>query len=215
MNYKAYSSVILSTVHRQIAIFLIQTLFFAYGVLAQRPYEEAMQNHKVCFGTVVDGDTIPLFYLKEVEVRSSQLLLSSQEIRKNKKLIRNVKLMLPYAREGKSRLDALELEIAQLPRSERKEAIKKAERQLLDDYGKDLKKYTFSQGLVLIKLIDRETGRTTYRIVDELRGKLRASFYQLFARLFGYNLKTGFDPAHDKTDDLIDRIVISIDYGKL
>lgn len=184
-------------------------------VPAQRPYEAAVQNRKVCFGTVVDGDTIPLYYLKEVTIEGSTLLLSPQEIRKNRKLIRNVRLMLPFAREGKQRLDQLEAEIANLPRGERKAAIKKAERQLLDDYGKDLKKYTFSQGLVLIKLIDRETGRTSYKIVDELRGRLRASFYQLFARLFGYNLKMGFDPAHDKTDDLINRIVISIDNGKL
>lgn len=185
------------------------------SVRAQRPYEEAVQNRKVCFGVVVDGDTIPLYYLKEVQIEGSTLLLTPQEIRKNKKLIRNVKTMLPFAREGKRRLDALEIEIANLPRGQRKAAIKKAERQLLDEYGKDLKKYTFSQGLVLIKLIDRETGRTSYKIVDELRGRLRASFYQLFARLFGYNLKTGFDPAHNKNDDLINRIVISIDNGKL
>lgn len=190
-------------------------LLAAFTAVAQRPYEEALQNRKICFGTVVDGDTIPLIYLREVEIRGSMLLLTPKEIRNNRKMIRNVKLMLPYAREGKRRLDQLEIEIARLPRSERKAAIKKAERQLMDDYGKDLKKYTFSQGLVLIKLIDRETGRTTYRIVDELRGRIRASFYQLFARVFGYNLKTGFDPAHNKTDDLIDRIVISVDYGKL
>lgn len=183
--------------------------------VAQRPYEEVVQQRKVCFGTVVDGDTIPLYYLKEVQIVGSQLMLTPQEIRKNRKLIRNVKLMLPYAREGKRRLDKLEIEIAQLPRAKRKEAIKKAERQLLDDYGKDLKKYTFSQGLVLIKLIDRETGRTSYKIVDELRGRLRASFYQLFARIFGYNLKMGFDPEHDQRDDLINRIVVSIDKGKL
>ena len=182
---------------------------------AQVPYEEALQNRKVRFATVLDGDTIPLYYLNEVDVTGSMLMLTPQEIRKNRKLIRNVKLMLPFAREGKRRLDQLEVQIAQMPKKERKAAIKKAEKDLLDEYGKDLKKYTFSQGLVLIKLIDRETGRTTYRVVDELRGRLRATFYQMFARLFGYNLKTAFDPAHNKTDDLIDRIVISIDHGKL
>ena len=196
-------------------VILVFLLLTAVPLAAQRPYEEVVQNRKVCFGTVVDGDTIPLYYLKEVKIEGSTLLLTPQEIRKNKKLIRNVKLMLPFAREGKHRLDELEVEIANLPRSQRKAAIKKAERQLLDDYGQDLKKYTFSQGLVLIKLIDRETGRTSYKIVDELRGRLRASFYQLFARLFGYNLKMGFDPDHNKTDDLINRIVISIDNGKL
>ena len=169
----------------------------------------------VRFGTILDGDTIPLYYLREVHVEGSKLLLTEREIRKNAKLIRNVKLMLPYAREGKRLLDSLDVVITGLPRSQRKAAIKQAEQQLLGRYGGQLKRYTFSQGLVLIKLIDRETGRTSYQVVDELRGKFRASFYQVFARLFGYNLKTHFNPEKDKTDDLINRIVISIDNGKL
>lgn len=184
-------------------------------VVAQQPYEEVVQQRKVRFATVLDGDTIPLYYLKEVPVVSSSSLLTPQEIKSNKKLIRNVKLMLPYAKEGKRRLDVLERQIAQLPKSERKAAIKKAEKDLLSDYGSELKGYTFSQGLVLIKLIDRETGKTTYKLVGDLRGKLRATFYQVFARLFGYNLKTHYDPQHDKKDNLIERIVVSVERGKL
>ena len=68
---------------------------------------------------------------------------------------------------------------------------------------------------MLIKLIDRETSRTAYNIVGELRGKLRAGLYQTLAKLFGYNLKTEFDPKHDSKDNLIDRIVISIERGQL
>lgn len=180
---------------------------------AQQPTSTTGKHY--CFATIIDGDTVPLIYLNEVHITSPRTLLSDRELRNNKKLIRNVKLMLPYAREGKRRLDILEKQIASLPKRERSAAIKKAEKELLNDYGKDLKRYTFSQGLVLIKLIDRETGRTTYHLVDELRGKLRATFYQLFARLFGYNLKSHFDPAHDRTDNLINRIVISVDRGWL
>ena len=167
------------------------------------------------FGTVLDGDTVPLYYLREVTVYSSGMLLTPREIRQNAKLIKNVRLMRPYALEGKRRLDKLEVEIAALPRRDRRAAIKEAERQLLADYKGELSKYTFSQGLVLIKLIDRETSRTAYNIVGELRGTFRASLYQTFARLFGFNLKTKFDPQHDKKDDLIDRIVRSIERGQL
>lgn len=173
------------------------------------------QNQHVSFATVLDGDTVPLYYLKEVSIVESFALLSPSEIRHNQKLIRNVKLMLPFAKEGKRRLDILEKQIEALPRKERKAAIKLAEKQLLDDYAGELKNYTFSQGLVLIKLIDRETGRTSYALVDELRGKLRASFYQVFAKLFGYNLKTHYDPQHDKKDNLMERIVLSVEHGYL
>ncbi len=166
-------------------------------------------------GKVVDGDTIPYIRLKEVKVYASGMLLTQKEIKNNQKLIRNVKLMLPYAQEGKRRLDALEVEIAALPKRQRKDAIKKAEEELLRDYKGEISNYTFSQGLVLIKLIDRETSRTAYNIVGELRGKLRAGLYQTLAKLFGYNLKTTFDPKNDPKDNLIDRIVISIERGQL
>lgn len=167
------------------------------------------------FATVVDGDTIPLYYVKEIKVYADGMLLTPSEIKQNKKLIRNVKLMRPYALEGKRRLDALEVEIAALPRKERKKAIKEAETELLNQYKGEISNYTFSQGLVLIKLIDRETNRTAYKIVGELRGSLRAGLYQTLARLFGYNLKDTFDPAHNKKDDLIDRICRSIDREQL
>ncbi|MBR1785057.1 MAG: DUF4294 domain-containing protein [Bacteroidales bacterium] len=172
-------------------------------------------NGHFTFATVVDGDTIPLINIHEVNIYSGGMLLTQKEIRQNQKLIRNVRLMLPYAQEGKRRLDALEIEIAALPKKQRKQAIKRAEKQLMDDYKDDLTKKTFSQGLVLIKLIDRETNRTAYNIVGELRGSLSAGLYQTLAKLFGLNLKSGFDPEHDKKDDLIDRICISIERGQL
>ena len=167
------------------------------------------------FGTILDGDTVPLYILREVTIYSDGMLLSPKEIKQNAKLIRNVRLMLPYAQEGRRRLDALEVQIAALPKSQRKAAIKQAEKQLLDDYTDEISKYTFSQGLVLIKLIDRETSRTAYNIVGDLRGSFRAGLYQALAKLFGYNLKDTFDPKHDKKDDLIDRICKSIERGQI
>ena len=74
------------------------------------------------FGTVLDGDTVPLYYLREVTVYSSGMLLTPREIRQNAKLIKNVRLMRPYAIEGKHRLDKLEVEIAALPRRDRRAA---------------------------------------------------------------------------------------------
>ena len=176
---------------------------------------QATQERKIRFAIVVNGDTLPYYHLTEVKVVESGSLLTEQEIRKNKKLIRNVKKMLPYAKIGKQRLDELEKQIAGMPKRERKAAIKEAEKTLLADFSDELSECTISQGKVLLKLIDRETGRSSYVLVDELRGKLRAGFYQTFARLFGYNLKARYDPKHNKEDNLIERIVLSIECGKL
>lgn len=177
--------------------------------------QDTPQQGHYTFATVLDGDTIPLYRMREVQIYASGMLLSSKEIKNNQKLIRNVRLMRPYALEGKRRLDALELEIAAMPKRQRRAAIKQAEQQLLSDYKGELSNYTFSQGLVLIKLIDRETNRSAYKIVGELRGSLRAGLYQTLAGLFGYNLKDTFDPKHNPKDDLIDRICLSIDRGQI
>lgn len=172
-------------------------------------------DRKVRFGIIVEGDTLPYYHLKEVSIVESGSLLSEKEIKKNQKLIRNVKKMLPYAKIGKQRLDELERRVGNLPKKDRKAAIKQAEKDLLADFKDELEDCTISQGKVLLKLIDRETGRTSYALVDELRGKLRAGFYQTFARLFGYNLKASYDPKNNKEDNLIERIVISVEHGKL
>ncbi|MBQ2508860.1 MAG: DUF4294 domain-containing protein [Bacteroidales bacterium] len=175
----------------------------------------AQQRLIVSAAYVEDGDTILYSTLREVQVSPYTSLLTQQEIKKNQKLIRNVKKMLPYAQTGKRELDALEAQLASLPKKKQKEIIKAKEKEMLDRYTEELKKCTISQGMVLLKLIDRETGKTSYTIVNELRGKLRAGFYQTFARLFGYNLKAGFDPQHSKQDDLIDRICIMVENGRL
>lgn len=191
------------------------TLFLALMSVAFSTHGQVVAERKVRFGAILDGDTVPYYHLKEVRILESGSLLSQQEIRKNQRLIRNVKKMLPYAKIGKQRLDVLERQVASLPKRERKEAIKAAEKSLLADYSDELKECTISQGKVLLKLIDRETGRTSYVLVNDLRGKLRAGVYQTFARLFGYNLKASYDPKNNKEDNLIERIVLSIEHGKL
>lgn len=184
-------------------------------LLAASAHGQRRENF-IAFGTVIDGDTVPHFILKDIHIEASSRLLTAREIKQNQKLIRNVKKMLPYARMARTELDKLEAECAAIPKkSERNKLIKEREKEILAQYTEDLKKFTFSQGMVLLKLVDRETSRTSYVIVNDLRGKLRAGFYQTFARLFGYNLKDHYDPRNNKQDNLIERIVLSIDCGQL
>ena len=72
---------------------------------------------------------------------------------------------------------------------------------------------TYSQGKILIKLIYRETGNSSYDIVKELRGSFSAFIWQTVARIFGYNLKTTYDPAGE--DQAIERIVLMIEAGTI
>ena len=98
--------------------------------------------------------------------------------------------------------------LAGLPEKEQKALMKEAELKIKKQYTKEIERLTFSQGIILLKLVDRETGKTTYRIVDELRGAFTAFFYQTIARLFKYNLKENYDPnGADKEIEHIVRLI--------
>jgi len=193
---------------------ILCTIALAFLAMLHNSAQAQSRDNIICFATIVDGDTIPSVHLNEVVVFWSYML-TEKEIKRNQKLIRNVKITLPYAKTAKRKLDNYERQMAGMSESQRKVMMKKAEKEIEAEFGAELKKLTFSQGHVLIKLVDRETGSTSYELVRELRGKFRAFFYQTFAKIFGYNLKEKFDPKHNSKDRMIDRIARAVEEGKL
>jgi len=91
--------------------------------------------------------------------------------------------------------------------------MKKAEKELEAQFGDEIKDLSFSQGKILIKLIYRETGNSTFDIVKELRGGFTAFVWQTLARIFGYDLKTDYEPGG--SDQAIEQIVLMIDAGAI
>jgi len=171
-------------------------------------------NPLVVRATMMLNDTIPLVDLREVEVISLLTPTTPRERRKLTKLIRDVKRVYPYARLAGIQLrkyNAL-LEEAKNERESRR-IMKEAEKEINEKYAGDLKNLTFSQGRVLIKLIDRETGDCSYNLVQDLRGNFTAFFYQAFARIWGYNLKVKYDPEGE--DRQIEAIVRLIERGQI
>ena len=83
----------------------------------------------------------------------------------------------------------------------------------MKEYEEELKNLTITQGRILIKLIDRETSKTSYEVVKELRGSFQAAFWQAIARIFGSNLKTEFDPEGE--DKMLNEIMIMIEKGQI
>lgn len=132
--------------------------------------------------------------------------------RKKRRLIYNIKKVYPYAQLASLKLWEYEekLKKAESDR-ERRKLMKQAENELEEDFGDELKKLNFTQGRILLKLIDRETGDTSYELLQELRGKFAAFFWQSLARIFGYNLKSSYDP--DGKDKEIEEIVRLIEEG--
>lgn len=134
--------------------------------------------------------------------------------RKKRRLIYNIKKVYPYAQLASLKLWEYEEKLKKVDSDrERRKLMKQAENELKEDFGDELKKLNFTQGRILLKLIDRETGDTSYELLQELRSKFAAFFWQSLARIFGYNLKSNYDP--DGKDKEIEEIVRLIEEGKI
>lgn len=166
---------------------------------------------------IINGDTIPVVDMPAVVVGAftkPPKHLSKKQLKRYKYLEYKVKKVYPYARLAASKLNEYESELAVLPEGkERKKVMKKVETALKEQYGEELKKLTISQGKILLKLIDRETGKTSYELVKEMRGSFSVAMWQGLARLFGHNLKSQYDAEGD--DVLIEHIIKRIEAGAL
>ena len=193
-------------------IIIIVLIFSPFVSRAQDTIKAIGDN--VLYGLVINGDTVLVSSIEEVYVRPMRKFRSNRELRKYRKLIRNVKKVYPYARIAKKKYDevAINLESVETER-DRKAYMKQVEAELKDEFEGDLKKLTISQGRILIKLIDREIGETSYELLQDLKGNFSAFFWQTLARLFGHNLKSKFDPEGE--DRLLNEIVLLIENGQL
>jgi len=163
---------------------------------------------------VIDGDTVLHSDIPEVIFYAPPKFKNNFEYWRYRRLLRNVKKAYPYAKLAKQKLDEVNNEMLALNTdAQRKAHMKEVEKEIRDEFEDDLKNLTITQGRILIKLIDRETGNTSYELVKELRGNFSAIFWQTLARIFGSNLKTHFDAEGD--DRLINQIVVMIENGQL
>lgn len=176
--------------------------------------EERTDLHVVYAQILENGDTLLTVNLPEVDIDLMQRYNQIIETRSGRRLAVNVKKVYPYALIAREMLHEYDSLLAkESSSSARRELMKKAENDLTARYTDELEKLTFTQGLILIRLIDRETGDSSYEVVQQLRGKFRAFFYQGFARLWGYDLKSEFDPHKSQEDDDIETIIAMIERG--
>ncbi len=164
---------------------------------------------------VRNGDTIVLAYLHPVYITENWSPRKKRRyIKKYNKLVRDVKKAYPYAKLAGDKLKYYDAELKAIEgKKERKKFLDKVEVELREEYEGDLKKLTITQGIILIKLVDRETGDTSYELVKQFRGSFSAFFWQQLARLFGHNLKLRYDPMGE--DYLIEEVVQLIEAGKV
>lgn len=192
---------------------LFAIILFSSNSFAQTNEQNPVLHNNLSVGReVVDGDTIPIFMLDEIVVVGKCVFKNEKERAKYSKLVRDIKKTLPYARLCKKELDEIDRTLNGLQGKQEKELyLKNAEKELFAQFEKPLKKLTYTQGRLLIKLIDRETGNTSYDLIKDFKGGFSAFVWQSVARMFGSNLKSEYEGSGE--DMAIESIIYFIDKG--
>lgn len=163
--------------------------------------------------TLVDGDSIQYMELSNVYVYPDLTFKSKRQQQSYMRLVKNVKKVLPLAKQVRQIIIETAEFTETLPPSERDAHLKRVEQAIVKEYKPQMKKLTFSQGKLLIKLVDRECNSTAYEAMQAFIGPVRSGMWQAFAWMFGASLKKGYEP--EGTDRLTERVVLMVEAGQL
>lgn len=190
---------------------LLATLGKPLGVNGQQlqVIRENLKGGRITGYDIIKGDTVA-----EVTILTVPVFTKPKDMRQYQKLVNNVKKVYPYAKDAKFFYEGLVAQLALTESEKEREKITDdLEKELVKRYTPVLERMTRSQGLVLIKLIDREVNRTAFQLLEDYRSKFSARFWNTIARLFKANLKAGYDPEGE--DALIEQIIILYEAGLL
>lgn len=163
---------------------------------------------------LLDGDSIPYVELNNIYVYPPAEFKSKRERERYNRLVYNVKKTLPIAKEAQKIIVETYEYLQTLPNKKARDAhMKLVEANIVETYKPRMKKLSYSQGKLLIKLINRECNSTSYELVKAFMGPIRAGFWQAFAWVFGASLKKGYNA--DGTDRMTERVVLMVESGQL
>ena len=161
-----------------------------------------------------NGDSIQYMEMNNVYVFPPVTFSSKRQQGAYMRLVKNVKTVLPIAKEANTIMMETAEYLETLPdKKSREEHMKRVEKGIMQAYKPRMKKLTYSQGKLLIKLIYRESHSSGYELIQAFLGPVKAGFYQAFAWAFGASLKKEYDP--EGVDRLTERVVLLVEAGQL
>ncbi len=195
--------------NRLIFIFLVLILTYSQGIS-----QEEDPKGFVTKAVIIDGDTVPVFWISEVRISAPITFKSKGHAVSWTKLVQNVKRVYPYAKLASKKMrEYNELLRPVESKKERRRMVDQMQDELFAEFEKEIKGLTVTQGKILVKLIDRETSYTTFDIIKDYKGGIMAGFWQITGSFFGYNLREPYEP-YGK-DREIETIVIMIENGTI
>lgn len=193
---------------------LLLSLFLWVGAGVCRAQENQQEKLFLVPACVYEGDTIPCVQLPTVYIFKPVIFKNEKERREYTRMVYNVKKTLPLSKEIFNAVIETYEYLQTLPDDKtRDKHIKRVEKSLKEQYTPQMKKLSFTQGKMLIKLVDRQCNQTSYDLVKAFMGPFKAGFYQTFAGLFGASLKKQYDPLGE--DRLIEQIILQVESGQL
>lgn len=208
-----------------IRVFLLLTVIFLSTSLSAQTEEHPEDRQvdmddptfvpTVKVGKVLNhGDSIQYMEMNNVYVYPNLTFKNAKQAAAYNRLVKNVKTVLPIAKEVNQIIVETYEYLETLPDKKSKdEHMKRVEKSIIKEYKPRMKKLTYSQGKLLIKLVYRECDSRSYDIIKAFLGPIRAGFYQAFASLFGASLKKDYDA--EGTDRLTERVVLMVEAGQL
>ncbi len=167
----------------------------------------------VVHAIIENGDTLPYIWLPWISVTTEIPFTTRKRYVEWTRIRSNVKKVYPYAILAAAKLKEYDLILAKMPNEKvRATYLKMCEKELQKQFAAELKNLSVNQGRILMKLIDRETGKTTYTIVKEMRGSFQAFMWQSLAVLFGNTMKHEYDAAGE--DKLIELAIHQVEAGE-
>ncbi len=189
---------------------VLRSLFIIFFITYSVSYCQVIQSDSLVDYIKIKGDSIvrSSIDLDHVVLLPKMKHRSSDEIRKYLILKRKTLKVYSYAVLASERLTKLNERLSNIKRRRnRKDYTKKVQKFIVNEFYDELSKFTQTEGQILIKLIHRQTGSTTYRLIKELRNGWSAFWYNNTARIFNMSLKKEFNPLEIKEDYLIEDII--------
>jgi len=204
--------------NKQYILPLILFLLISVTVKAQEINDTAvhiihkrLNNGIILKGIVENGDTSFIVDMKQLQVVRLRPYGDPEKDKKFRRLKYHVTKVYPYAKLASRKLNKYNTELAKVKSKRKKRKLLRArEKELKEEFRDVIKKMSVTSGRVLVKLIDRETGESTYDIIKEMRGGFKAFIYQGVGKLYGANLKVRYDPTTNEEDEMIERIVLML-----
>ena len=193
-------------------LFLIPA-YASYGQDKTSLYPELIQEIRK-----QEGEGVPIILVRPVFCFPKKKFTSRRQQEKYERdyarLVYNIKKVYPYAVQASQILQEIDAEYQKLPNKKAQKAyIERMEKSAFKDFEKPLRQFTFSQGRLLVKLIDRQTNRTAYSIVKEFKGGFSAFFWQSVAVIFSSSLKYEFDAGGN--DRMLNELILLYEAGLL